>query len=47
LCLVVGGDKEGKGKFWSSWFKPFRMGHCINWWKRLSSWEYCLYFQDL
>ena len=29
--LVAWGAKEAKGKFWSSWFKPCGMWHCLNW----------------
>ena len=30
-CLVVSGEEEAKGKFWSSWFKLCGMWHCFNW----------------
>jgi len=29
-CLVVRGEGEAKGKFWSCWFQPLGMWHCLN-----------------
>jgi hypothetical protein len=31
--LDLSSEKEGKGKFWSSWFKPCKKWHCFNLWK--------------
>jgi len=30
-CLVLNGVREGKGKLWSSWYKPCGMWQCFNW----------------
>jgi len=30
-CLVVSGEEEAKGKFWSSWFKLSWTWHWFSW----------------
>jgi len=46
LCLVVGGDKEGKTSFAVPDSSPFGCGTVSTGKRRLSARKYCLHFQD-